>query len=194
MSERPALQNQVATHFSRAEDESSALSVLVAGLDDFRPVNDSLSAELRDNILEQFRDAVLSLAGSAYRLRGDIYAALVPGTSAQAAISLAEQLRETVARIGLTPVGEASVSLGVASYPESISSAAELVYGAQTAMYWAKATGGNRVGYWGELVSTERRCVETQGHGERPRIAPYGNSGAKDLGDRRAYQPAPLVR
>ncbi len=194
MSERQALQDQVATHFSQPEDEAIALSVLVAGLDAFRPVNSSLSTELRDSILEQFRDVVLSFASSAYRLREDIYAALVPGTSAQAALSLAEQLRETVARIVLAPIGEASVSLGVASYPESALSAAELVYGAQTAMYWARATGGNRVGYWGELVSTEHRGVETQGHGERALIAPRGDSGAKDLGRRRAHQPALLVR
>ena len=38
-------------------------------------------------------------------------ATLVPGTSAQAAISLAEQLRETVVRIVITPIVEASVSL-----------------------------------------------------------------------------------
>ena len=194
MSERQALQNQVASHFSRAENEATTLSVLVAGLDGFRPVNDSLSAELQDSILEQFRHIVLSLASSVYRLRGDIYAALLPGTSAQAAVSLAEQLRETVARIVLTPADEASVSLGVASYPESVVSAAELVYGAQTAMYWAKATGGNRVGYWGELASTERRCVETQGHGERPLIAPRGDCGAKELDRRRVHQSALLVR
>jgi len=194
MSERQALQNQVASNFSRAEDEATPLSVLVAGLDGFRAVNGSVSAELQDNILVQFRDVVLSLAGSAYRLRGDIYAVLVPGTTAQAAISLAEQLRETVARIALTPAGEVSVSLGVASYPESVASAAELVYGAQTAMYWAKATGGNRVGYWGDLVSPERRRVETRGLSERPVITPNGNSGAKDLDRHRAHQPAPLVR
>ena len=194
MSERQALQDQVATRFSRAEDEATALSVLVAGLDGFRPVNDSLSAELRDSILEQFRDVVLSLAGSAYRLREDIYAVLVPGTSAQAAISLAEQLRETVARVVLTPVGEASVSLGVASYPESVVSAAELVYGAQTAMYWAKATGGNRVRYWGELVPVERRGVEAQGYDERPVITARGDSEAKDLDRRPADQPAIPVR
>lgn len=194
MSERQALQDQVATRFSRAEDRATALSVLVAGLDDFRPANGSLSAELRDSILEQFRDVVLSLAGSAYRLRGDIYAVLVPGTSAQAAISLAEQLREAVARIVLTPVGEASVSLGVASYPESVVSAAELVYGAQTAMYWAKATGGNSVRYWGDLVSTESRGVEAQDHDERPLITPRGDSGAKDLDRRPAHQPALPVR
>ena len=194
MSERRALENQVASHFSRTDDEATPLSVLVAGLDNFRPVNDSLSAELRDSILEQFRDAMLSIAGSTYRLRGDIYATLVHGTSAQAALSMAEQLRETVARIALTPAGEASVSLGVASYPESVASAAELVYGAQTAMYWAKAIGGNRVGYWGDLVSTERRRVETRGHGERPHITPNGDSGAIDLDRLRAYQPALLVR
>lgn len=194
MSERRALENQVASHFSRTDDEATPLSVLVAGLDNIRPVNDSLSAKLRDSILEQFRDAMLSLAGSTYRLRGDIYATLVHGTSAQAALSMAEQIRETVARIALTPAGEASVSLGVASYPESVASAAELVYGAQTAMYWAKAIGGNRVGYWGDLVSTERRRVETRGHGDRPLITPNGDSGAKDLDRHRAYQPALLVR
>lgn len=93
MSERRALQNQVASHFSRTEDEATPLSVLVAGLDDSRPVNGSLNAGLRDSILEQFREAMLSLAGSTYELRGDIYATLLPGTSAQAAISMAEQLR-----------------------------------------------------------------------------------------------------
>lgn len=194
MSERRALQNQVASHFSRTEDEATPLSVLVAGLDDFRPINGSLSAEPRDSILEQFRDAVLSLTGSTYQLKGDIYATLVPGTSAQAAISMAEQLRETVTRFALTPAGEVSVSLGVASHPESVASAAELVYGAQTAMYWAKAIGGNRVGYWGDLLSTEHRCVETQGHGERLLISLYGDPGAKDLDRYRAYQPALLVR
>ena len=194
MSERRALQDQVASHFSRTEDEAPPLSVLVAGLDDFRPVNDSLSAELRDGILEQFREAVLSLDGSAYRLRGDIYATLLPGTSAQDAISMAEQLRETVARIALAPAGGASISLGVASYPESVASAAELVYGAQTAMYWAKAIGGNRVGYWGDLISAERRRVETRGNGERPVVTVDGDSGAKDLDRHRAYQPALLVR
>jgi len=194
MSERQALQNQVASNFSRAEDEATPLSVLVAGLDGFRPVNGSVSAELRDSILEKISAAVLSFAGPTYQLRGDIYATLVPGIAAQAAISMAEQLRETVARIAIMPAGDASVSLGVASYPESVASAAELVYGAQTAMYWAKATGGNRVGYWGDLVSPERRRVETRGLSERPVITPNGNSGAKDLDRHRAYQPAPLVR
>lgn len=155
MSDRRAFQDQAATHFARVEDEATALSVLVAGLDGFRLVNDSLGSELGDSILEQFRDVVTSLAGPAYRLGGDIFSALVPGTSAQAAVSLAEQLRETVARTVRAPIGETSVSLGVAAYPESVVSAAELVYGAEAAMYWAKATGGNRVGYWGELVPTE---------------------------------------
>ena len=52
-----------------------------------------------------------------------------------------------------TPIGGAMVSLGVSSYPESALSAQELVDGAKAAMYWAKAGGGDKVGYWGELVS-----------------------------------------
>jgi HD-GYP domain-containing protein (c-di-GMP phosphodiesterase class II) len=29
---------------------------------------------------------------------------------------------------------------------------ARALYGAQAAVYWAKAMGGNRVGYWGEMI------------------------------------------
>ena len=55
MSERRALQDQVASHFSRTEDEATPLSVLVAGLEVFHAENDSLNAELGDRILAQVR-------------------------------------------------------------------------------------------------------------------------------------------
>lgn len=152
--DRQAFEEQVASHFAQANGRGATLSVLVAGLDGFRLVNDSLGSELGDSILERFRAVVDSLAGPAHRLGGDIFAALLPGTAAQAAVALAEQLREGVASRVHTPIGGTMVSLGAASYPECAVSAAELVYGAQAAMYWAKASGGNKVGYWGELTYT----------------------------------------
>ena len=201
-SDRQAFQEEVADHFAQAEGQGTALSVLVAGLDGFRLVNDSLGSELGDSILERFRAVVDSLAGPAYRLGGDIFAALLPGTAAQAAVALAEQLREEVAGSVHTPIGGTMVSLGAASYPECAVSAAELVYGAQAAMYWAKASGGNKVGYWGELAcpgaDTWRRkgmvsdpvsaLVATlerktwAAAGQTSRAAWYANRVAKELG------------
>ncbi len=153
--DRQAFGEQVAGFFNQAEQRGTALSVIVAGLDSFRLVNDSLGWETGDRVLQEFREVVASRAGPAYRVGGDMLAALLPEASARAAVSLAEQLRAKVASAIRTPIGEAMVSLGVANYPESAHSAGELVYGAEAAMYWAKAVGGNKVGYWGDLVCAE---------------------------------------
>ncbi len=160
---RRAFQEEVAACFSRAEAGGPAFSVLVAGLDGFRLVNDSLGPEVGDGVLERFRCLVDSLASPAYRLGGDVLAAIARGAPAQAAVALAEQLREAVTRDVPTPIGGTMVSLGVASYPESALSGAELVWGAQAAMYWAKASGGDRVGYWGELLCAESAVWRRKG-------------------------------
>ena len=162
-SERQTFHEQVAGHFTQAESRRTALSVLVAGLDGFRLVNDSLGWELGDRVLEQTRTVVGSLAGPTYRLGGDTLASLLPAASAQAAVSLAEQVREAVAGAVRTPIGGTMVSLGLASYPESALSAPEMVYGAEAAMYWAKASGGNKVGYWGELVCMDGNTWRRKG-------------------------------
>ncbi len=150
-----AFGEQVAAFFRQAEQEGTALSVIVAGLDSFRLVNDSIGWEIGDRVLQEFRVVIASRAGPAYRVGGDMLASLLPEVSARAAVLLAEKLRAKVASAVRTPIGEAMVSLGVASYPESAHSEAELVYGAEAAMYWAKAVGGNKVGYWGDLVCAE---------------------------------------
>jgi putative nucleotidyltransferase with HDIG domain len=73
-------------------------------------------------------------------------------------------LQKDIADNKLTAVGRLTASFGVASYPDSVESAQELVYGAQAAMYWAKAKGGNRVDYWGEMIgaNTSIRQTETE--------------------------------
>ena len=199
---RDAFQREVAGHFASAEGRGAALSVVVAGLDGFRLVNDSLGSELGDVVLERTRAAVESRAGRAYRLGGDVFASVLTGTSAQSAVSVAEELRESVARNAQTPIGATMVSLGAASYPESAQSVAELLYGGEAAMHWAKAGGGNKVGYWGELVCSNgdawRRkatvsdpvsaLVATLEHktgapaGQTARAAWYAKRVAKELG------------
>ncbi len=150
-SDRQRFQEEIESRLVQAEARRLPVSVAVAGLDGFRLVNDSLGSELGDRVLERFQSVVAAVCGPAVRLGADTFGVVLT-SMAQAAVSTAEQARAAVARSVTTPIGGTRVSLGVASYPESAASAVELLYGAEAAMYWAKAGGGDRVGYWGELV------------------------------------------
>jgi diguanylate cyclase (GGDEF)-like protein len=132
--------------------EGSPLSVTVAGLDGFRMVNDRLGPIEGDAVLASFAAGMGGGLGEVLHLGGDQLVGVMPGKDAQTAVGLVESLREQLGASLATPIGTLAASFGVASHPESVKSAEELIYGAQAAMYWAKASGGNRVGYWGEVI------------------------------------------
>jgi len=135
-----------------ASQHGTPLSVVVAGLDGFRMVNDCLGPIEGDAVLSAFAACMGDRVEQVMHLGGDQLIGILPATEAAAAVVLAENLREDVGRSILTAMGKLTASLGVAVYPSTVETARELVYGAQAAMYWAKAMGGNRVGCWGELM------------------------------------------
>ena len=123
-------------------------------IDGFKSVNDSLGHLAGDRIL---RRLARTLAGAvpqddAYRYGGDEFAVLLPGASCGETMALAEQLRRSVEKRTNGNGEGITISLGVACYPDTASSAEELIYGSDAAMYWAKSAGKNRVGDWSELV------------------------------------------
>src|SRR3989337_2670397 len=138
-----------------ASQHGSQLSVVVAGLDGFRMVNDCLGRMEGDAVLSAFAACVGDRVEQVVHLGGDQLIGILPATEAATAVVLAEDLREDVARGILTAMGKLTASFGVAVYPSTVESAQELVYGAQAAMYWGKAMGGNRVGYWGEMIRAD---------------------------------------
>jgi HD-GYP domain-containing protein (c-di-GMP phosphodiesterase class II) len=103
-------------------------------------------------VLSAFAACVGDRVEQVAHLGGDQLIGILPATEAATAVVLAEDIREDVARGILTAMGKLTASFGVAVYPSTVESAQELVYGAQAAMYWGKAMGGNRVGYWGEMI------------------------------------------
>jgi len=131
------------------------LSVVVAGLDNFRMVNECLGPIEGDAVLSAFAACLGDRVEQVAHLGGDQLIGILPATEAATAVVLAEGLREDVARGIITAMGKLTASFGVAVYPSTADSAAELVYGSQAAMYWAKAMGGNRVGYWGEMICAD---------------------------------------
>src|SRR3990170_1303553 len=151
----PPILEKVQRTCELAWQRGSQLSVVVAGLDNFRMVNECLGPIEGDAVLSAFAACVGDGVEQVAHLGGDQLIGILPATEAVTAVALAEDLRQGVAGGILTAMGKITASFGVAVYPSTAESAQELVYGAQAAMYWGKAMGGNRVGYWGEMIGAD---------------------------------------
>jgi putative nucleotidyltransferase with HDIG domain len=89
--------------------------------------------------------ARLRQTGEAFRLGGDEFALLLPGSDEHAALVAAESVVDRIAAVNLEQVGSVTVSVGVATSPQHAEERDELVRLADSALYWAKEYGKNRV-------------------------------------------------
>jgi diguanylate cyclase (GGDEF)-like protein len=129
--------------------KSQPVSVILFDLDHFKSINDRFGHAMGDEALKVFARTALSTMRTTdvvARLGGEEFAALVPGTAAEAAVA-AERVREAFRTDGLVIAGRemaATVSTGIASElsPVSIN---DLLARADAALYRAKANGRNRV-------------------------------------------------
>lgn len=158
----------------RSEREGEPVSLLIADLDLLRDINNDYGHLAGDEVLvgvaRIFR-AHLRPEDSAARFGGEEFALLLPGTTAIEAARVAERIRAAVAeaRFDVETSSEpisATVSIGVASFPDDASAAQELIYRADVAAYRAKAQGRNRVVASGDVAALEELVADP-----RPRTA-----------------------
>jgi diguanylate cyclase (GGDEF)-like protein len=139
----------------RSQRNSSALSLLMLDVDNFKSINDTSGHAAGDQVLIDVvlrAEAVLRSVDYFARIGGEEFAALLPETNRSSALLVAERLRmalERQAAITAPPHIVASdktytVSIGVAMLrgPESYQ---DLMRRADAALFAAKATGRNRV-------------------------------------------------
>ena len=131
-------------------------------IDDFKQLNDSYGHLAGDQILRELAVTLGDIVkrSDAYRYGGDEFAVLLPGAGRQETAALAERLRRSIERRKYNSDSKMTVSLGVACFPETAGSAEELLYGADSAMYWAKCAGKNHVSDWNGLL-------DPHGNGDR---------------------------
>jgi diguanylate cyclase (GGDEF)-like protein len=126
------------------------LSVVMIDIDHFKQINDTFGHQAGDEVLARVATTV-----AAQRRTGDIVARyggeefmlLLPETTAENALLVAEHLRSAVAADGLdTPAGRAkfTISAGVAALDANTQTLEQLIRQADQALYAAKAQGRNR--------------------------------------------------
>ncbi len=144
---------QFQTELDRARRFEHPLAVIMVDLDLLREINncyghlagDSVIIGLSRIIKEQTRD--YDLAG---RFGGEEFVLVLPEADLEAAMSFAERLRRIVETTPFSaPASDelvhATVSVGVACYPEHGTTITELTHAADVALYEAKFRGRNRV-------------------------------------------------
>ena len=134
---------------ARARRHGRALSFVMLDIDFLKAVNDRDGHLAGDAALVRIATLVLERSratDTAGRYGGDELALVLPETTRDGAIAVAEKIRAAVAELPCAGGGVAqSVSAGVASAPADGLLAVELVRAADARLYRAKAAGGNRV-------------------------------------------------
>lgn len=138
-----ALEREVA----RARRHGDPLSVLLVDVDKFKTINDRFGHDVGDSVLvgiaRTFREH-LRTSDEPTRWAGDEFLIILPSTSLDGALVVAERLRVAVARNTNLGVGGVTASFGVATLDPQGDDPARLVRRADKALYRAKAQGRNR--------------------------------------------------
>lgn len=126
------------------------VSVLMFDLDNFKSINDRFGHALGDEALRLFSattQANMRSSDLIGRLGGEEFAAILPGTLAEA-VGVGERVRVAFEVAGRALAGHAlgaTVSIGAACEPARITELPQLLQAADRALYRAKETGRNRV-------------------------------------------------
>lgn len=146
LSNRRAFHERLEAEIEVARRRHRSLSLVVLDIDQFKLTNDTWGHLAGDRALQRFAEFLARLLrerGEVYRLGGDEFALILPNTSCEGAVAMAERLRRNVerARLGQGDGFRFTISVGVATFPDHAAEPDELVERADSALYDVKLSG-----------------------------------------------------
>ena len=163
-------QERFSAMLARAERHNFAVALLLTDIDHFKKINDTYGHPTGDEVLRRVAALLKASARKidiAARYGGEEFALVLEATDRDGALQLAERIRQEVGQqMFESSKGpfKATLSLGIAVYPDDGRAKAELIKNADTALYAAKHGGRNR--------TVALRRSRDDGPKRRPRVKP----------------------
>jgi diguanylate cyclase (GGDEF)-like protein/PAS domain S-box-containing protein len=154
---------------ARARREGYPVSIVMLDIDHFKQINDTLGHTGGDAVLQVLGAEIRAtsrLGDIGCRYGGDEFLVVLPNTTTESAIRLAERWRMTLKAAMAREVGDLpapTVSLGVATFPQDGADLDAVVVAADSAVYAAKYGGRDRVA----IASRHAPISSSEGHDRR---------------------------
>jgi diguanylate cyclase (GGDEF)-like protein len=153
---RRHFEERLRDEISRHSRYGEVFSIFMLDLDNFKTYNDIYGHPAGDIFLGQVGKIIESSIRNAdqpFRYGGDEFVVILPQAAMDDAYVVAERVREHIAREMEKKAITVTCSIGLASYPTDGVVSDELVDVADTALYHAKRTGGNRIFLSSKILS-----------------------------------------
>jgi diguanylate cyclase (GGDEF)-like protein len=153
---RRHFEERLKEEISRHSRYGDVFSLFMLDLDNFKSYNDLYGHPAGDILLNQIGKIIkgsLRNVDKAFRYGGDEFVAILPQTNKDDAYVVAERVRGQLAEEMEKKSITVTCSIGLASYPADGVITNELVDVADTALYYAKRTGGNRIYLSSKILS-----------------------------------------
>lgn len=153
MLNRRYLIERLAEEMKRSKRQEYPMSFMMIDIDDFKLYNDRNGHQAGDLALEmtaQCLKSALRSADVASRYGGEEFCILLPQTSLEEGVSIAERIRRRITRVRFPhgksqPLGSVTVSIGVSAFSPGLETPQAIIEAADRALYLAKSLGKNRV-------------------------------------------------
>ena len=149
---RRYMEESLDREIQRCDHKHQPLGIIMLDVDHFKRFNDTFGHEAGDSVLQELGQFLLKyVRGSdiACRYGGEEFILILPEGSLDITSKRAEQLREGIKHIHLKyrnePLGQITLSLGVASFPEHGLTGQNVIREADAALYRAKREGRDAV-------------------------------------------------
>lgn len=137
---------------NRSQRYGTSVSLLMLDIDFFKKVNDTYGHQAGDEVLKSIANIILGTIRKvdyAARYGGEEFTVVLPETEKASAIELAERIRVAIEQnefqISPSVTTRLTISIGVGSTSEKITSPELLIQAADEALYYAKEHGRNQV-------------------------------------------------
>jgi len=157
------------------ERYSQPFTLMMIDVDELKKVNDQFGHAAGTHLIKTFAGSISDCVRTSdvlARYGGDEFVILMPHTCSEAARIAAERIRAAIHESSFDMNGQhiaASASIGIASYPESVDAAGDVLDKADVALYRSKQSGRDRVSvYRGDFETVKQPPDAAAGVISRP--------------------------